>query len=71
MGIAVGSDHAGDHLQEFPAARLATSGHEVEDLGTHCQAPVDHREFGAAVDRAVSRGRHDRRIREIAVLEAR
>ncbi|HLN42278.1 MAG TPA: ribose 5-phosphate isomerase B [Acidimicrobiales bacterium] len=57
MRIAVGSDHAGYRLKEFLAAHLATSGHDVDDLGTHSEAPVDYPEFGAAVGRAVSEGR--------------
>jgi len=57
MRIAVGSDHAGYRLEEFLASHLSTSGHDVDDLGTHSETPVDYPEFGADVGRAVSEGR--------------
>jgi ribose 5-phosphate isomerase B len=57
MRIAVGSDHAGYRLKELLAAHLSTSGHDVDDLGTHSETPVDYPEFGAAVGRAVAEGR--------------
>ena len=57
MRIAVGSDHAGYRLKEFLAAHLSTLGHDVDDLGTDSENPVDYPEFGAAVGRAVSEGR--------------
>jgi ribose 5-phosphate isomerase B len=56
MRIAVGSDHAGYLLKEFLAAHLTDLGHDVEDLGTDSERPVDYPEFGAAVGRAVSGG---------------
>jgi ribose 5-phosphate isomerase RpiB len=111
MHIAVGSDHAGYRLKEFFAAHIATSGHDIDGLGTHSEVSVDyhacaaagavhHRstrrpgrahnhaevvgtrrhtvEFAVAEDAidsfpstAPGDGPHDRRIPEIAVLEAR
>jgi ribose 5-phosphate isomerase B len=56
MRIAVGSDHAGYRLKQVLAEHLAGRGHEVEDLGTHSEAPVDYPVFGAAVGRAVIEG---------------
>jgi ribose 5-phosphate isomerase B len=56
MRIAVGSDHAGYRLKQVLAEHLAGLGHEVEDLGTHSEAPVDYPVFGAAVGRAVIEG---------------
>ena len=41
MHIAVGSDHAGYRLKGFLAVHLATSGHVIDDLGTHCEVSVD------------------------------
>jgi ribose 5-phosphate isomerase B len=35
---------------------LATLGHEIRDLGTDSEEPVDYPEFGAAVGRAVAGG---------------
>jgi len=57
MRIAVGSDHAGYPLKQFLAAHLAELGHDVDDLGTDSEQPVDYPEYGAAVGRAVTEGR--------------
>ncbi len=62
MRIAVGSDHAGFVLKAAVGAHLAGRGHEVVDLGTHSDAPVDYPAFCAAVGRAVVRGTADRGI---------
>lgn len=56
MRIAVGSDHAGYRLKQILAERLSGLGHQVDDLGTHSEAPVDYPAFGAAVGRAVTTG---------------
>jgi ribose 5-phosphate isomerase B len=57
MRIAVGSDHAGFLLKQILAKHLAELGHDVEDLGTDSESPVDYPEYGAAVGRAVADGR--------------
>lgn len=44
----------GDHLR--------VSGHEVVDLGTHSEDPVDYPDYGAAVGRAVMSGSADRGV---------
>ncbi len=59
MRIAVGSDHAGYVLKEVLAGHLRELGHEVEDLGTHSEEPVDYPLYGAAVGRAVVGGAAD------------
>ncbi|MHB8681308.1 MAG: ribose 5-phosphate isomerase B [Acidimicrobiales bacterium] len=59
MRIAVGSDHAGYALKQVLTGHLAGLGHEVRDLGTHSEEPVDYPEFGAAVGRAVVSGLAD------------
>jgi len=56
MRIAVGADHAGFHLKQLLALHLDALGHEVTDLGTDSDEPVDYPEFGAAVGRAVVAG---------------
>lgn len=56
MQIAAGSDHAGYALKAQLAAWLAEAGHEVLDLGTSSEEPVDYPEFGAAVGRSVAGG---------------
>lgn len=59
MRIAVASDHAGFRMKGVVAAHLADLGHEVLDLGTGSEAPVDYPELCAAAGRAVVRGRAD------------
>ncbi|HAM03477.1 MAG TPA: ribose 5-phosphate isomerase B [Acidimicrobiaceae bacterium] len=56
MRIAVAADHAGYHMKQMLALHLDALGHEVTDLGTDSDAPVDYPEFGAAVGRAVAAG---------------
>ncbi len=56
MRIAVGSDHAGYPLKGLLTSHLVALGHEVRDLGTDSEDPVDYPEFGAAVGRAVAGG---------------
>lgn len=56
MRIAVGADHAGYGMKEALAGHLSALGHEVVDLGTDSEEPVDYPEFGAAVGRAVVGG---------------
>lgn len=61
MRIALSADHAGYVLKQELAAKLAQHGHEVLDLGTHSQAPVDYPDSAEAVagalrDRQVERG---------------
>jgi ribose 5-phosphate isomerase B len=58
MRIAVASDHAGFRLKEAVIAHLGAS-HDVADLGTHSEEPVDYPAFCAAAGRAVVRGDAD------------
>jgi len=60
--IAVGSDHAGFALKAHLAGVLRSAGHEVADLGTDSDAPVDYPKFCAAVGREVASGAADRGI---------
>lgn len=62
MRIAIGSDHAGYRLKEDLKAFLKEQGHEVDDLGTHSEEPVDYPGFIVQVARAVRDGRADRGI---------
>jgi ribose 5-phosphate isomerase B len=57
--IAVGADHAGYLLKAEVAKHLADTGHQVIDLGTDSEDPVDYPMFCAAVGRAVVRGEAD------------
>ncbi|HHC07867.1 MAG TPA: ribose 5-phosphate isomerase B [Actinobacteria bacterium] len=62
MRIAIAADHAGFRLKETLRAHVAAAGHEVIDLGTDSEDPVDYPDFAAAVGRAVARGEADRGI---------
>ncbi len=57
--IALAADHAGFPLKEALASTLATEGHEVLDLGTDSEEPVDYPFLCAAAGRAVRDGRAD------------
>jgi ribose 5-phosphate isomerase B len=60
--IAIGSDHAGYALKEDLKTYLKEMDHDVEDVGTHSEEPVDYPAFCAEVGRAVRDGRADRGI---------
>jgi ribose 5-phosphate isomerase B len=60
--LAIGSDHAGYRLKEDLKSYLKELGHDVEDLGTDSEEPVDYPPYCAAVGRAVRDRRADRGI---------
>jgi ribose 5-phosphate isomerase B len=60
--VTIGSDHAGFPLKEHLVGFLTKSGHEVVDLGTDSEEPVDYPPICAAVARAVATGEADRGI---------
>lgn len=62
MRIAIGADHAGFALKARLVPALREMGHDVEDLGTHSDAPVDYPPICADVARSVVAGRADRGI---------
>ena len=62
MRVVIGGDHAGYPLKTHLIATLGDLGHEVIDLGTHSEEPVDYPPICAAVARAVARGEADRGI---------
>ena len=62
MRIAVGADHAGYLLKEHLKRTLQRLGHEVDDLGTASEEPVDYPPICAAVGRAVVGGRAERGV---------
>jgi ribose 5-phosphate isomerase B len=55
--VAIAADHAGFALKRHLAVWLDAQGHEVVDLGTDSEAPVDYPPFCAAAARAVVQGR--------------
>lgn len=62
MKIAIGSDHAGFQYKAEIIVLLQKLGHEVRDLGTYSDAPVDYPMFIRPVAEAVARGEYDRGI---------
>ena len=59
MRITLASDHAGFRLKAFLVRHLREQRHEVADLGTDSEAPVDYPPFCAAAARAVVGGEAD------------
>jgi len=59
MRVAIASDHAGYRLKSVVVAHLGDAGHEVLDLGTDSEEPVDYPPLCAAAGRAVVEGRAD------------
>jgi ribose 5-phosphate isomerase B len=62
MQIAIGSDHAGFRLKAHLVEVLTGDGHDVADLGTTNEEPVDYPPICAAVAREVAGGRAERGI---------
>jgi ribose 5-phosphate isomerase B len=57
--VAIASDHAGFILKALVIAHLAGLGHQVQDLGTDSEEPVDYPPFCAAAGRMVVAGQAD------------
>ncbi|HEY1373390.1 MAG TPA: ribose 5-phosphate isomerase B [Candidatus Binatia bacterium] len=62
MRVAIGADHAGFSMKQNLAAYVRELGHQILDLGTDSEAPVDYPDFAAAVGRAVVEGRAERGV---------
>jgi ribose 5-phosphate isomerase B len=60
--IALACDHAGFALKTHLTAFLEREGHEIQDLGTHSEEPVDYPDFCAAAARAVAEGAAERGV---------
>jgi RpiB/LacA/LacB family sugar-phosphate isomerase len=61
MRIAVASDHAGFQIKTDVAESLKAAGHDIIDLGTYDETPVDYPDFAekigtAILDEAAERG---------------
>jgi ribose 5-phosphate isomerase B len=54
--IPIGADHAGFQLKELLADELRTLGYQVEDVGTHSDAPADYADYAHVVAREVEQG---------------
>ncbi|HKY09995.1 MAG TPA: ribose 5-phosphate isomerase B [Candidatus Binatia bacterium] len=62
MRIIIGADHAGYPLKTTLAADLRARGHEVTDVGTAGEDPVDYPDFAEKVAKLLLDGRGDRGI---------
>ncbi len=62
MKIVIGSDHAGFLYKGFIAAWLQEQGHEVANMGTHSEAPIDYPFVVRPIAEAVARGEFERGI---------
>ena len=62
MRIAIGADHAGFTLKEHLVVTLTRLGHDVDDRGTHSDAPIDYPPICAEVAQRVQSGNADRGI---------
>jgi ribose 5-phosphate isomerase B len=62
MRIVIGSDHAGYHLKSQLVRYLEEHDHQVTDLGTDSDEPVDYPPICAAVARRVAEGEAARGI---------
>lgn len=60
--VAVGSDHAGFAYKEKIREFLVEQGHQVQDMGTYSDEPVDYPRWIRPVAEAVARGEYDRGI---------
>ncbi|MGH9080979.1 MAG: ribose 5-phosphate isomerase B [Acidimicrobiales bacterium] len=56
MRLVIGADHAGYVLKGHVARHVAEDGHEVEDVGTFSEEPVDYPPICADVARRVVHG---------------
>ena len=62
MKLAIAADHAGYELKAMLLPWLKTEGHQVRDLGTNSDSPVDYPDFAEAASLAVVRGEVERAI---------
>jgi ribose 5-phosphate isomerase B len=60
--VAIGSDHAGFALKEAVKTVLVAEHHEVVDVGTHSDDPVDYPDYAQAVGAALRESRAERGI---------
>jgi ribose 5-phosphate isomerase B len=62
MKVAVACDHAGFVLKLRVIEELRNEGHEVADLGTNSNDPVDYPDYARAVAQAVRSGAAERAV---------
>jgi RpiB/LacA/LacB family sugar-phosphate isomerase len=62
MRIVVGSDHAGFQLKQAMAAYLRRRGHDIVDVGTTSEEPVDYPDYAEALAKALLDGKAERGV---------
>lgn len=62
MRIAIANDHAGFPIKDEIINTLESLGHEIEDLGSYDQEPVDYPDYAEKAGRAILQGQADRAI---------
>ncbi len=62
MVIAVGADHGGFRLKVVIVEFLRKLGHQVNDLGTGSEDPVDYPDYARAVSQEILSGRAERGV---------
>jgi RpiB/LacA/LacB family sugar-phosphate isomerase len=62
MRIVVGADHAGFEMKQTVAGHLRHLGHEVVDIGTNSDSPVDYPDFAEALAKAINAGEAERGV---------
>ncbi len=62
MRVAIAFDHAGYPLKEIIANAVRFAGHEVDDLGTNSDMPVDYPDYAAKLGHAILGGEAERGI---------
>jgi ribose 5-phosphate isomerase B len=62
MRIVIGSDHAGFEMKQALADYLRESGHDVIDVGTSSEEPVDYPDFAESVGEVIRGGSAERGI---------
>jgi len=62
LKIVLASDHGGFPLKEAVKAALSGQGHDVIDLGTGSEEPVDYPEYGRRAGEYVASGQAERGI---------
>jgi RpiB/LacA/LacB family sugar-phosphate isomerase len=62
MRIVIGADHAGFRLKQIIGEELRRSAHEVTDLGTNSDQPVDYPDYAETVAKTILDGKADRGV---------
>jgi len=62
MRVVTGSDHAGFEMKQKILAHIKEMGHQVLDVGTDSDAPVDYPDYAEAVAMAILNGEAERGI---------